>query len=100
VRAQAGLQARRTRRQNPHDLRHTYATILLMAGVCPAYVQKQLGPSSISMTVDIYEHWVPVEGRAGLEAALTDGSSEDFLQMPVRKLRTIACKSERFPVTD
>jgi hypothetical protein len=52
------------------------------------------------MTVDIYRHWVPVEGRADLEAALTDGSSEDFLQMPVRKLRTIACKSERFPVTD
>jgi hypothetical protein len=70
-----------------------------MAGVCPAYVQKQLGPSSISMTVDIYEHWVPVEGRAGLEATLTDGSSEDFLQMPVRKLRTIAYKSERVSVT-
>jgi hypothetical protein len=57
------------------------------------------GPSSISMTVDIYRHWVPVEGQAGLEAALTGGSSEDFLQMPVRKLRTIACKSERVSVT-
>lgn len=61
----AGLEVR-----NPHDLRHTYATILLMAGVSPAYVQKQLGHSSISMTVDIYGHWVPGEGRAGLEAAL------------------------------
>jgi integrase len=80
VRAPAGLQARRARRQNPHDLRHTYATILLVAGVSPAYVQKQLGPSSISMTVDIYGHWVPVEGRAGLETALAVGSSEDFLQ--------------------
>jgi len=65
-----------------------------MAGVSPAYVQKQLDHSSVSMTVDIYGHWVSVEGRAGLEASLTDGSSEDFLQMPVRKLRTIACKSE------
>jgi integrase len=74
----AGLEVR-----NPHDLRHAYATILLMAGVSPAYVQKQLGHSSISMTVDIYEHWVPGEGRAGLEAALAGGSSEDFLQMPV-----------------
>jgi integrase len=61
----AGLEIR-----NPHDLRHTYATILLMAGVSPAYVQKQLGHSSISMTVDIYGHWIPGEGRAGLEAAL------------------------------
>jgi hypothetical protein len=50
------------------------------------------------MTVDIYRHWVPGEGRAGLEAALT-GGSEDFLQMPVRKLRTIAYKSERISVT-
>jgi integrase len=64
----AGLEVR-----NPHDLRHTYATTLLMAGVSPAYVQKQLGHSSISMTVDIYGHWVPGEGRAGLEAALAGG---------------------------
>ena len=74
MRAPAGLQARRTRRQNLHDLRHTYATILLMAGVSPAYVQKQLGHSSISMTVDIYGHWIPGEGRAGLGAALAGGS--------------------------
>jgi integrase len=90
----AGLEVR-----NPHDLRHTYATILLMAGVSPAYVQKQLGHSSISMTVDIYGHWIPGEGRAGLEAALTGGRSEDFPQKVVRKLRTIAYKSERAPVT-
>ena len=64
----AGLEIR-----NPHDLRHTYATTLLMAGVSPAYVQKQLGHSSISMTVDIYGHWVPGEGREGLEAALAGG---------------------------
>ena len=37
----AGLEVR-----TPHDLRHAYATILLMAGVSPAYVQKQLGHSS------------------------------------------------------
>jgi len=60
--------------RNPHDLRHTYATTLLMAGVSPAYVQKQLGHSSISMTVDVYGHWIPGEGRAGLEAALAGGS--------------------------
>ena len=90
----AGLEIR-----NPHDLRHTYATILLMAGVSPAYVQKQLGHSSISMTVDIYGHWIPGEGRAGLEAALTGGSSADYTQKIVRKLRIIAYKSKRASVT-
>jgi integrase len=57
--------------RTPHDLRHTYATILLMAHMSPAYVQKQLGHSSISVTVDIYGHWFPGEGRQGLEEALS-----------------------------
>jgi integrase len=60
-------------RRNPHDLRHTYATITLMAPLSPAYVQKQLGHSSISITVDTYGHWIPGEGRQGLEEALGGG---------------------------
>ena len=56
--------------RNPHDLRHSYATNLLMAHRSPAYVQKQLGHSSISITVDIYGHWIPGMGRDGLEEAL------------------------------
>ena len=55
--------------RNPHDLRHSYATRLLMAHQSPAYVQKQLGHSSISITVDIYGHWLPGMGRDGLEEA-------------------------------
>lgn len=58
------------RYRNPHDLRHTYATILLMAHMSPAYVQKQMGHSSISITVDTYGHWIAGEGRQGLEEAL------------------------------
>jgi integrase len=41
-----------------------------MAHQSPGYVQKQLGHSSISITMDIYCHWIPGEGRAGLEQAL------------------------------
>jgi integrase len=58
------------RARSPHDLRHTYATILLMEHYSPAYVQKQLGHHSITMTVDIYGHWIPGEGRKDLERAL------------------------------
>ncbi len=32
--------AARLRSRHPHDLRHTYATLLLMAHYSPAYVQK------------------------------------------------------------
>ena len=59
------------RYRNPHDLRHTYATILLMAHMSPAYVQKQMGHSSICITVDTYGHWIAGEGRQGLEEALS-----------------------------
>ena len=61
--------------RNPHDLRHTYASILLMSHQSPAYVQNQLGHSSITITVDIYGHWIPGQGREGLEEALTGGKS-------------------------
>jgi len=43
---------------------------MLMAHLSPAYVQKQLGHSSISITVDTYGHWISGEGRFGLENAL------------------------------
>ena len=48
-------------------MRHTYATILLMSHKSPAYVQRQLGHYSIQITVDIYGHWVPGEGRDDLD---------------------------------
>ncbi len=62
----------RLRVRNPHDLRHTYATMLLMDHYSPAYVQKQLGHSSISITVDIYGHWIPGEGKMDLTKTLRD----------------------------
>ena len=51
------------RRIRFHDLRHTYATLLLMQGESPAYVRDQLGHSSIKITVDIYGHWIPGANR-------------------------------------
>lgn len=62
--------AARLRARSPHDLRHTYATLLLMDHYSPAYVQKQLGHHSISMTVDIYGHSVPGEGKKDLTQTL------------------------------
>jgi integrase len=54
----AGLPASRL-----HDLRHTCATILLMAGKHPKYVQELLGHASISITLDTYSH--VIEGMDG-----------------------------------
>jgi integrase len=67
---QRACKAARLRVRNPHDRRHSYATMLLMDHYSPAYVQKQLGHSSISITVDIYGHWIPGEGKMDLTRAL------------------------------
>jgi integrase len=39
-----------------HDLRHSHATQLLLAGVHPKVAQERLGHSTISMTLDLYSH--------------------------------------------
>ncbi len=39
-----------------HDLRHTFASMLLANDAQPKYVQHQMGHSSIKTTMDIYSH--------------------------------------------
>ncbi len=46
-----------------HDLWHTCATILLMAGKHPKYVQELLGHASINITLDTYSPVIPGLGR-------------------------------------
>ncbi len=58
----AGLQRRRF-----HDIRHTYASLLIQQGESLAYVKDQLGHSNISMTVDTYGHWVPGVNRDAVD---------------------------------
>jgi integrase len=54
-----------------HDLRHTCATILLMAGKHPKYIQDLSGHTSISITLDTYSH--VIEGMdGGLADAMDD----------------------------
>ena len=42
-----------------YDLRHTCATLLLLAGVHPKVVAERLGHSSIRETMDTYSHVLP-----------------------------------------
>jgi integrase len=50
-----------------HDLRHTFATLLIQNGEPIAYVQNQLGHSSIKLTVDTYTHWMPGRNREAMD---------------------------------
>jgi integrase len=55
------------RRVRFHDLRHTFASLLLQQGESLTYVRDQLGHSSIQMTVDIYGHLVPGSNRQAVD---------------------------------
>lgn len=50
-----------------HDLRHTFASLLIGAGESLAYVRDQLGHSSIKVTVDLYGHLVPGANRGAVD---------------------------------
>lgn len=39
-----------------HDLRHTYASLLIEQGENIKYIQAQLGHSSPTVTLDVYAH--------------------------------------------
>ena len=62
-----------------HDLRHTYATLLLSRGVHPKYVQQSLGRTSIQLTLDRYSHWMPTMGKhtaSAMDEALDEDDRE------------------------
>ena len=68
---QAPLNSAELPRIRFHDLRHTCATILLMAGKHLKYVQELLGHASISITLDTYSHVIEGMG-GGLADAMDD----------------------------
>jgi integrase len=55
------------RRIRIHDLRHTFASLLIAQGESLVYVRDQLGHSSITITVDTYGHLVPGANRSAVD---------------------------------
>jgi integrase len=46
-----------------HDLRHTYAKLLLQAGAPITYVSQQRGHRDASITLRVYAHYLPDASR-------------------------------------
>lgn len=64
------------RRIRFHDLRHTYASLCIAAGMDPKALQQAMGHSSITVTMDTYAHLFPGSydrAVARLEAMFTKG---------------------------
>jgi integrase len=51
----------------PHGLRHTYASLLLIAGVDVFYVSRMLGHAEIGETVGTYGRWLPANRKGTLD---------------------------------
>jgi integrase len=70
-----------------HDLRHTYASLLIAEGLHPKYISEQLGHASVQITLDRYGHLMDQsysDGSDRLEAALFGPRMDTTLQA-VRK---------------
>ena len=53
------LDAAGLHRRGPHQMRHTFASLLLQDGAAITYVSRQLGHKDGSITLRVYAHWVP-----------------------------------------
>lgn len=74
--AHAGLRSIRF-----HDLRHTFASLLIQDNQPLAYIKDQLGRSSIKMTVDVCGHLVPGANRAAVNRLPSLGSGAELFTM-------------------
>jgi len=61
------LEAAGVRKVRIHDLRHSYASIMLHAGCDLFYISRQLGHSSIKVTADVYGHLLRGNGEKPVE---------------------------------
>lgn len=72
------LRAIGMRYRRPYNMRHSYATAMLMAGMTPAFCARQLG-HSVDVFLTIYAKWIDGEQNereiALLEAALSPGKT-------------------------
>jgi integrase len=61
------LERAKLRQVRIHDLRHTFASLLLQQGESVVYVKEQLGHASIQITMDTYGHLILGANRAAVD---------------------------------
>jgi integrase len=73
-----------------HDLRHTYAALLIAAGVHAKAIQEQLGHSSIVVTMDVYGSLFPDEAERvanAMEETYQRAAASGSIEGTVRPIR-------------
>jgi integrase len=62
-----------------HDLRHTFASLMLLRGAKPKVISEALGHSSVAFTMDVYSHIIDgmqSDAMALLDEVLPEGVSQ------------------------
>ena len=91
------------RRVRFHDLRHTFASLLLQNGESPVYVKEQMGHSSIQVTVDCYGHLIPGGNKQAVDRLDTPLAQSAFYAesaTPAQPLREAARVRQRESLGD
>ena len=70
-----------------HDVRHSYATAALAAGIPAKVVSERLGHANIAITLDVYSHVIP---GMDAQAASDRGQPDPRRFQPKRRARTEA----------
>lgn len=73
------------RKIRPHDLRHTYVSLLIQNGESLAYVRDQLGHHSIKITVDIYGHLAPTGNKNAVDNLDDDATKRNLYATKQRR---------------
>jgi integrase len=68
------LDAADLHRRGPHQMRHTFASLLLQDGAPITYVSRQLGHKDAAITLRVYAHWLPDPSSVKLVDALDDAA--------------------------
>jgi integrase len=70
------LDAAALERRGPHQMRHTFASLLLHDGAPITYVSQQLGHRDAAITLRVYAHWLPSASTYTLVNRLDDTASD------------------------
>lgn len=81
-------------RRGPHQMRHTFASLLLQEGAPITYVSRQLGHRDASITLRVYAHWIPDVSRIKAVNLLDDAQPTATTAQPAR-----AVGSELAPIS-
>ena len=65
-----------------HDLRHTFASLMLLRGAKPKVISEALGHNSVTFTMDVYSHIIggmQKDAMALLGKVLPEGVDKNFV---------------------